>query len=55
MADSPAFNPPVTSIKDTDPMIVKVPMDRTDMGFRKSATPPMRTESMGLSTIPNGK
>lgn len=55
MADStsPAFMPPVNTVKDNDPMIFKVPMDKTDMGFRQSAAPPMRTADMTLATIPN--
>lgn len=57
MADSNsrAFNPPVNTIRENDPMVMKVPMDKVDFGFRKSQQPPMRAEGMGLSHIPNGK
>lgn len=55
MAESPAFNPPVSKLSDNDPMIVRVPMDKTDFGARKSAQPPIRAENMTLSHIPNGQ
>lgn len=55
MADSPAFNPPASKVPDSDPMIMRVPLDRTDMGARKSAQPPIRTEGMTLNHIPNGQ
>lgn len=57
MADSSsrAFNPPAGAPRDTDPMVMKVPMDSVDFGFRKSQTPPMRTEGMGLSHVKDGK
>lgn len=56
MADStsPAFTPPVNTIKDNDPQIMKVPMDKVDFGFRKSAAPPMQNTGMTLTHIPNG-
>ena len=52
-SNSPAFNPPVNTVKDSDPMIVRVPMDKTDWAARKSAQPPMNNEGMTLSHIPN--
>jgi hypothetical protein len=42
MADksgSPAFRPPMDHITENDPQIIRVPMDKTDWGFRKSQDP----------------
>ena len=38
MADSnsPAFNPPMNRVTDEDPSIVRVPMDKVEIGFRRS-------------------
>lgn len=55
MADSPAFNPPVSKVPDNDPMIIRVPLDRMDMSARKSAQPPINSQDMTLSHIPNGQ
>lgn len=54
-SSSPAFMPPMNTVKDTDPMIVRVPQDKVDFGFRKSQQPPMKAEDMTLSNIPNGR
>lgn len=56
MADSsPAFNPPAAQVKDTDPMVEKVPMDRVDWGFRKSQAPAMEKGLPPIQHIPNGR
>ena len=56
MADqTPAFTPPMSTIKNDDPMIVRVPLDKLDFAARPSAVPPMKTDNMTLSHIPNGK
>lgn len=52
---SPAFNPPVNTVKDSDPMIVRVPMDRTDIGFRPSQRPTMKDDHFAINHVPNGK
>jgi hypothetical protein len=56
MADSPAFNPTSIQPKDTDPMIAKVPMDKTDWGFRKEATPSFKENVLPpISHVSNGR
>ncbi len=55
MSDSRAFVPPVNQIKDTDPMLVRVPMDKTDIGFRKSQQTGMNNDHMGVNNLSNGK
>lgn len=58
MADSsPAFNTPpgAGQVKDTDPMVMKVPMDKTDWGFRKSQTPAMQDGLPPINHVPNGR
>jgi hypothetical protein len=50
---SPAFKPPMNHTTESDPQIVRVPMDRVDFGFRPSQRPPM-TNEFGISHIPNG-
>lgn len=54
MPDSPAFNPPNVQPKDTDPMVLKVPMKETDWANRASQQPAMRAERMTLKHVPNG-
>lgn len=54
-SNSPAFVPPMNTVKDNDPMIVRVPLDKVDFASRKSAQPPMQTENMTLSHVPNGR
>ena len=54
MPDSPAFNPPSLQPKDTDPMVIKVPMKEVDWGNRSSQQPSMRAERMSLKNLPNG-
>lgn len=57
MADeSPAFNPPSTTVKDTDPMVSKVAMDRTDWGFRKEQAPSFNGDSLPpIQHVGNGR
>lgn len=55
MSDSPAFNPPAGTVKDTDPMVMKVPMDRTDWGARKESQPSFQDGLPPVSHIPNGR
>ena len=57
MADSssPAFTPPVNTVKDNDPQIMRVPLDKVDFGFRQGCAPPMQNGGMTLSHVPNGK
>lgn len=54
MATSPAFNPPSVQPKDTDPMVIKVPMKETEWANRSSQQPSMRAERMALKHVPNG-
>jgi hypothetical protein len=56
MADSNsrAFTPAVNTIRENDPMIMKVPTDKVDFAFRKSQTPPMKSEGMTLSHVKSG-
>ncbi len=56
MADSPAFNPPQGTVKDTDPMVQKVKMSATEWGFRESQARMVPTDSPAtgpISHIPN--
>lgn len=58
MADqSPAFNPPNVTVKDTDPMVSKVPMKDTDWGFRSGQAPSFKTDSSQppIQHITNGR
>lgn len=51
---SPAFKPPMDRVTDNDPQIIRVPMDKTGWGFRRSQDP---TQDHGavkpLRHIPN--
>ena len=53
-SNSRAFTPPVNTIRDNDPMIQKVPMDKVDFGFRKSQAVPIKSEGMALSHVKSG-
>lgn len=53
-SNSRAFNPPVNTIRDNDPMIQKVPMDKVDFAFRPSQRPAMKSEGMALSHVKTG-
>ena len=57
MADqSPAFNPPAGTVKDNDPMVSKVAMDKTDWGFRKEHQPSFNSDSLApITHVPNGR
>lgn len=57
MADSssPAFTPPVNTVKDNDPQIIRVPTDKVDFGFRQGCAPPMQNGGMALSHVKNGQ
>lgn len=54
-SSSPAFNPPINHLIGDDPSIIKVPMDKVDFAFRKSATPTdgLRND-MRIQHVPNG-
>ena len=58
MADSssPAFTPPMNRVTDNDPMVIRVPMDKVDIGNRKSAQNGlMQNEATGgVRNIKNG-
>ena len=56
MADTnnPAFTPPMNRITDDDPMIIRVPLDKVEIGARKSQQPAMGN-SMTLRHIKNGQ
>lgn len=54
MADSPAFNPPNLQPKDTDPMVIKVPMMEMPWGARMGEQPAMIQE-LPVSHVPNAK
>lgn len=55
MADnSPAFNPPMGTVKDNDPLVSKVPMDKTDWGFRKEQQPAFQDGMPPISHVRNG-
>lgn len=51
---SPAFNPPMNRVIDSDPQIVRVPLDKTDWGARMSSQKSMEN-GMPLVHVPNGK
>ena len=57
MADrSPAFTPPLNRLIGDDPQIVKVPMDHTDFGSRRSAIPSDGLKNdMRIVHVPNGR
>lgn len=58
MADSnsPAFVPPVNSVKDSDPMVIRVPLDKTDFGARMSTQKAIDTaNSMTVNNLKNGQ
>ena len=53
---TPVFNPPLNHLIDNDPQIVKVAMEKTDFGFRKSAIPQDGIKSsFPVRNIPNMK
>ena len=52
---SPAFMPPATTVKDNDPLVSKVAMDRTDWGFRREHQPEFREGMPPISHVPNGR
>lgn len=55
MADSsPIFTPPRNSLVGDDPQIIRVPLDRTDSGFRKSQEPNgQMAPDQAVRNIPN--
>lgn len=58
MADSnsPAFNPPANAVKDSDPMVIRVPLDKSDFGFRASQAKTVdMSNQMTLSHVKNGQ
>ena len=52
-SNSPAFQPPVNKITDNDPMIVRIPLDVVDIGYRKSQMPADRNQ-MTVRNLKNG-
>lgn len=51
---SPAFKPPMDRVTDSDPQIIRVPMDKVDWGFRKSQDPMQdQGATKPLKHIPN--
>ncbi len=56
MADqSPAFNPPMTTVKDSDPLVMKVPMDKVDWANRKSQQPTFQDGLPPIQHVGNGR
>lgn len=55
MDRSPAFVPPQTTVKDTDPLVSKVPMDRMDWGARKVSQPSFQEGLPPIKHVPNGQ
>ena len=54
-SNSPAFNPPVNSITDDDPQIVRIALDKVEIGFRKSQQSGLMDHNqMTVRNIPNG-
>ena len=53
-SNSPAFMPPMNRITDEDPMIVRIPLDKVDIGFRKSQIPADRNQ-MVVKNLKNGQ
>lgn len=60
MTKIPAINPYVDSTPETDPLIMRVPMDTVDIGARRSGLPTasknggMSIQHVGGSTRGNG-
>lgn len=52
--NSVVFTPPMNRVTDNDPMVVRVPQDRTDWGFRKSQAPP-QVNNLSVANMNNGK
>lgn len=52
-SNSPAFNPPMNRVIDSDPQIIRVALDKTDWGARKSAQPSTEN-SMSVKNLRNG-
>lgn len=56
MADSSRlFTPPVDRVPDSDPMIIRIPLDKMDWSARKSQQKPWDTGWAGVKNLPNGK
>lgn len=53
-SQSPAFNPPLNRVIDSDPQIVRVALEKTDFGARRSAQPAIANE-MGVRHLKNGQ
>ena len=57
MADksgSPAFKPPMDRVTDSDPQIIRIPLDQTDWAFRRSQNPAQNQgATKPLRNIPN--
>ena len=54
MSNVNIFNNSVKSIPTSDEQIVRIDMDKIDIGGRKSQLPSqMKSEKMGLSHVPN--
>lgn len=55
MDRSPAFNPPQTTVKDNDPLVSKVPMDRMDWAGRRTSQPAFQDGMPPIKHVPNGQ
>lgn len=53
-SNSPAFNPPMNRVIDSDPQIIRVALDKTDWGARKSAQPVIQN-SQTVRNLKNGQ
>lgn len=51
-SNSPAFNPPMNRVIDSDPQIVRVDLGKTDWGARKSSQKDI-SNTMGVRNILN--
>jgi hypothetical protein len=53
--NTPAFVPPMNKITDSDPSIVRIPLDVVDIGFRKSQQSGlMSNNDMTIRHVKNG-
>lgn len=52
-SNSPAFNPPMNRVIDSDPQIERIPLDHVAWGNRKSAQPQIGN-TMTVKNLPSG-
>ena len=54
-SNSPAFMPPMNRITDEDPMIVRIDLKKTEIGFRMSQQSElMKNNNMTVRNLKNG-